>query len=588
VSYDSEKDKLGKEPFVVVGLVLDKCSLTAGGFPCTATETGDDKCYNTYPTCNDTPNYTRTTQEYLYCQPRSNLPVGINMIPALDGTPEKSPTSITAGKGLGNRAVVRVGIKDFPHHDRGEDPYWNERTYDAESLGTYWGKKLRRNPYYEGRTIKVYHGYLTTPFSWDNFTVEEYDIQDISGPTRGKVSITGKDALVRTYGEKQKYPALSNGRLSADITASAASATLLPAGIGNSEYPASGYVSIGKEVKSFTRSGDVLTFTGHGQYGTEDKAHEEGDTAQLCVTWTNTNAVDALYQVLSTGAGFPSAYLPYDNGATGIDKSWDIEKSQWMSSAVLSGILMKPEDIDKLIAEWSEQFMFDIWWSATDQEVQIKALSPEPPGVTLSTLTEGYHIAKDSLKIKRDSKKRFTEIQVWYNKIDYSEKDEIENFAQTQLSVDLSRSGEDRYGSSSIKVILSRWISDAAQASQLAGRLLARFSDTPEIVEFEIYAKDDAKIGMGVRVELDSWQFQDFSGSNDPRKYQVLEIDEIDPGHKLKVKALTSSFTGRYWFIAPDGTPDYSSATDEQREKYGFICYDTGVFLDGEKAYKII
>jgi len=94
---------------------------------------------------------------------------------------------------------------------------------------------------------------------------------------------------------------------------------------------------------------------------------------------------------------------------------------------------------------------------------------------------------------------------------------------------------------------------------------------------------------MAGRVELDSWQFQDFSGANEKRKFQVLEINEgKDAGENFTVKALTSSFVGRYFFIAPDGTPDYSSATEAQKEAYGFICQADGTFSDGSEGYKII
>lgn len=588
MTYDSEKDVLGKEPITIVGLELDKCSLTHGISPCTATETGDDKCFNTRATCNDTANYTKTTQEYLYCQPRGNLPQGVNMFPVITGEVKEAATTVTGGKGLGSRAVVTVKLKDFPHHDRGEDPYVDDRTYDPETRGTYWSKKLARTPYYEGRTLNVYHGYLTDPFSWSNFKTQQYDITDIDGPTNGHVTVTGKDILIRTYGIKQKYPELSSGKLSADIAASASTGTLTPSGIGNSDYPTSGYVAIGREVKSFTRSGDTLTFTGHGQYGTTNTSHSSGDVVQICVTWDEENVVDALYQVLTDGAGIPDSFIPYDDGATGTNENWDDEKEIWMSTYSVTGILMKPESVESIIKEWSEQFLFDVWWDATNQEVRIKALSPEAPGETINTLTDDYNIVAGSMKIKRDYKQRYTEIQVWHNKIDYSESDDIENYAQAQIAVDTDLSSSDLYGSSSIKVVLSRWIDNSAQALQLAGRLLNRYSETPTIINFEVLAKDDSKFETAGRVNIDTYQIQDFTGQNNVRPFQVIEVNPTDPGHSVKVKAIISSYAGRYWFIAPDGTSDYSSASDDDRSSYGFVCYDTGVFLDGEDAYKIL
>lgn len=590
MTYSASRDVIGKKPLVVVGLVLDKCQLTYGVAPCTASVgvTGTEKCHNTRATCQDTANYTRGTTEYKFCQPRANLPIGENLIPAVSGDIQRSPTSVTSGKGLGKRSVVKVKIKDFTHHDRGIDPYVTERTYDPETTGTFWPRFLRRNPYFEGRTLKIYTGYINNPFSWDDFQVEEYDITDISGPDNGQVDITAKDILIRTYEEKAQYPAISNGKLLADIVAGAATATLTPSGIGDAEYPASGTVAIGKEAKTFTRSGDVLTFTAHGQWGTENKEHKAGDVVQVCAVWESVNVVDVLDELLTTGAGLPSAYIPYDNGFTGIPDNWDTEKDLWMSASTVYGILLKPESINKVIEELSEQFMFDIWWDAVAQEVRIKALSPERPGVTIPTLTEGYNILQDSVNIKRDAKDRVTEIHVWYQKIDYSQKDEIEEYSKAAIKVDPSRASADKYGSSSKKVILCRWINDAAQAVQLAGRLFARFADTPESINFDVAIKDEDSINIAERLDINSWQFQSFSGANETRRFQVTEIKEIEQGHSLRVSALTSYFSGRYWFIAPDSTPDYSSATEDQKERYGFICYDTGFFLDGEEAYKII
>jgi hypothetical protein len=587
VSYASSKDNIGKEPITIVGLVADKCSLVAGVAPCTATQTGDLKCYNTRKTCNDTANYSKTTVEIKFCMPRSNLPVGEVMFPALHGEVKIAPTSVTAGKGLGSRSVGRAKIKDFPHHDRGIDPYYDERTYVAETTGTFWGKWLARNPYFEGRTLKVYDGYLNVPFSFNDFNVYEYDITEISGPHGGEVTISFKDVLIRTYKEKSQYPVKSLGELSADITSAATSATLLPAGVGDT-YPASGTVSIGKEAITFTRAGDVLTLTARAQWGTTAKEHKEGNAVQICSTWSAVNVIDVLYELLVTGSGLPASYIPYDDGATGIDDNWDDEKSLWMSSASVTGMLMKPEGIDKVIAELSNDFMFDVWWDAKTQKVRIKSLSPEVGGSSINVLTEGYNILKDSVKIKRDAGQRISQVQVWYSKIDYSENNDIENFAAAQITADVSRPSSDLYGSESIKVITSRWIDDVAQAITLSGRLLARFADTPEIVEFEVAVKDDDKFELAGRIELNSWQLQGFSGANIGKRFQVTEIDPSESGHKVKVTCLTSSFSGRYFFIAPDGTPDYSAASDAQKSAYGFICPDSFLFSDGTHGYNII
>ena len=579
MSYDTEKVKLGREPFTFIGLVVDKCSLVAGTLPCTATETGDEKCYNTRSTCNDPTNYTKTTIEHRFCQPRSTLPVGIRMFPVLDGKISKSGTSTTAGTGLGKRAVIRAKLKDFPHHDRGIDPYVSDRTYNPSNQGTFWGKFLKRNPYYEGRTIKIYHGYIGTIWSESDFEVQEYDITDITGPDNGYVNITGKDVLVRTYDDKAQYPVLSKGALLAGITNVATTATLTPTGIGNTDYPTTGLLSIGKEAIAFTRASDVLTLT-RAQWGTEAKPHDADDTVQLCVEWNTSNIIDVLDELLVTGAGLPSSYIP--------TADWIIERDLWMGSANVKGVLLKPEPIEKVIGELSEVFMFDIWWDATAQEVKIKSLSPEPSGVAINTLSDGNNIIIGSLNVDRKSKDRYTRIIVRYNKINFSEDNKKENFASVRGNIDLTLEDADHYDSSSIKTINSRWFDATSNASQLSGRLRSRFANTPEIVTFKLDNKDHGKLSMAGRIELDSWQFQDESGANELRRFQVLEISETEPGSEFMVKCLTSSFVGRYAFIAPADTVDYGTATKDQKNRYSWICQTDGLFADSTTGYKII
>jgi hypothetical protein len=48
---------VGREPIQIVKLVLPRCTNVAGTSPCTATETGNAKCFNTRSTCNDPDNY---------------------------------------------------------------------------------------------------------------------------------------------------------------------------------------------------------------------------------------------------------------------------------------------------------------------------------------------------------------------------------------------------------------------------------------------------------------------------------------------------------------------------------------------------
>lgn len=55
-----------------------------------------------------------------------------------------------------------------------------------------------------------------------------------------------------------------------------------------------------------------------------------------------------------------------------------------------------------------------------------------------------------------------------------------------------------------------------------------------------------------------------------------------------EITAETDEFDGRYAFIAPNDTPVYTSASDEQIELYAFIVDETTLlFPDGTGPYGI-
>ena len=588
MTFSTSQQQLGKEPITVIVIQADACALTYGNSPCTAAAgvTGAEKCYNTRNTCQDPDNYDKTTKDYTFCSSRTNLPVGIDMIPCLDRVPQQAPASITGGKGLGNRAVITMAFNDFTHHDRGADPYWDERPSGrGEESGTFWGKWLARNIYYEGRPVIVKTGYITSPWNWDEFESEYYDIDRIDGPTNGKVTLKAKDILTRTYARKARYPAASNGELLNDITDVATFATLTPTGIGNDEYPASGYASIGKEIASFTRSGDALTLT-RAQKGSPASEASAGDVVQLCINYPGINIVDALYDVLVNGAGIPAGYIPYDDGLPG--DIWDDEKELWLSASNVTGIITEPTPVEDIISEWSDHFMFDIWWDLVNQQIPIKALSPEPSGVAIPELGEDYEILRDSVKVKKNPDGRITTVIIRYDKINHAEKNDPENFSKTLVFTDPSAEGADKYNESSIKEIQSKWFDSKAYASQYGGRTSARFLDTPTMIEFDIDAKDDTSLNLAGRVQIDTRQIQGVTGENSPTNFQITEVKPTKDGDVIKCKGLISSFSGNYGFYAPDGTPDYASATIDDKKNFGYYAPDSGIYSDGETADKYI
>ncbi len=83
---------------------------------------------------------------------------------------------------------------------------------------------------------------------------EHYQVDSSDGPRKGLFTVVAKDPLKALDGDRALLPAPSEGRLSADLTAVATSATLVPAGIG-STYALAGEIAIGGEAMAFRSGG---------------------------------------------------------------------------------------------------------------------------------------------------------------------------------------------------------------------------------------------------------------------------------------------------------------------------------------------
>src|SRR5690606_21929357 len=126
----------------------------------------------------------------------------------------------------------------------GCDPYVSERGYDPYKQGTYWGRFRARHPFLRGRAIRLIRGYVGQALA--AMETRHFVIDSINGPTPdGTFTITAKDVLKLADGDRAQAPRPTNGFLVGELLASATTATLTPAGIGNKEYPSSGIAAIG-------------------------------------------------------------------------------------------------------------------------------------------------------------------------------------------------------------------------------------------------------------------------------------------------------------------------------------------------------
>ena len=276
-----------------------------------------------------------------------------------------APQQITPGKGLGVRGSVSIQLDDAPWTDVDIDPYVTDRATPA--AGTFWGRFRARNPYYEGRPLRILSGYITSPFAWDAFQTRAYIIDSLSAVLKGdEAQIVGKDILKLADDKKALFPRPSTGTLSAGISDSATTLTAAPAGVGNDEYPASGKIAISGEIMSFTRSGDTFTVA-RAQDNTEAKAHDADDTIQLVGEFASAEIQDVIYDLLTDYAGIDTAY---------IDKpAWDTERDTYLTG-VWNLTQPEPVGVNTLLAELTEQGNCRIWWDEIEQQIRFRAIRP--------------------------------------------------------------------------------------------------------------------------------------------------------------------------------------------------------------------
>ncbi|WP_193760240.1 hypothetical protein [Bradyrhizobium yuanmingense] len=506
-----------------VEIDIPVCSLTYGVAPCTASipTTGDVKCFNSIKTCQDRDNFTESEVTLRFAKPTEYLPREIDCIPSIVSV-DFSPATVSLGKDLGQRASLTVTFQDHPHSDTGQgyDKYRTERPYDPYRQGSYWGKFRARQPFLRGRALRWINGVVGEALA--GMETFNFVIESFNGPSpEGRFTIVAKDLLKLADGDRAQCPVLSNGFLAADITAGATTATLLPAGIGNAEYPAGGtdYLCIGgNEIVQYTRVGDTLTIT-RGQLGTTASAHRAQDRVQVVKHFAATDAADILHDLLVN-------YADVDAGKITLS-DWQDETGTFLGN-VYTGTVTEPTSVATLCAEIIEQAALAVWHDPKADQLRLQVLRAVPTDA--NTFTPENTIEK-SLSIKEQESKRISRVQVYFGRIDPTKPlSNQDNYRSTSLIID--EDAEADYGVSSIKTILSRWIPQAGRsvADRLGVVLLGRYRAGPRQVQFKLQrrASTDVQLGVGYRVEAQC--IQDATGADSDIPIQITRHNPWQDG----------------------------------------------------------
>lgn len=583
----------GREPIEIVEIDMDYCTLDFGVGNCPATLSTDvpRKCFNTFFTCPVRQAFDKGVLTYRFTQPRPTYPKGATFFPCLRSVSQRSQMANIAGaddrlNSLGRRARVTAEFSDFTYHDSFSDKYQAERVsgaaqfsgagYDPATKGTFWSKFRSRNPNYAGRPMRIITGYVDGGVLTID-TTRHYIITNFAGPDdRGNVSIEGKDILALADDDRAVVPAPSRGVLTLDLASNATTFEITPAGIGDLEYPASGFAAIGNELVQFTRVGDTITLVARGLNGTRVANHRRSDTFQVTFS-PRGQRIDSVIRDILIAAGVPSGFIPFSD--------WQAEAGRWAPSLNLTADIMKPEGAAKLIGELAVLGV-TIWWDDVDQEIKFQINRP----VDTENIKR-FSDTRSNIKVSQEDRDedRLTEIIFRTVQIDPSRGTSDDNFSRTRVTIDAEVKLSDAYGDTRIKEINCRWLNqgDDATVRILSIRYLNRFKLQPVRYMVELDYKDDCSIADVV--QLESRVITDDAGELMPVLSQVIMRDDVVSGHKVRVALQRFQFDQRYGFITENTRPVYDLSSDVQKARGAyFVDESTLLFADGGGPYRLI
>jgi hypothetical protein len=519
-----------KKTLTFVEIDLRRCSLVFGVSPCTATidgspQTGDHKCYNSPRTCQDPANFSLSTLTLRFAVATDYLPLDIDCIPSIKSV-NTTPQIIKPGEDLGERESVTVTFNDHLHNDVGIDKYYAERGFNTYNNGSFWSKFKARWPYIQGSALRVIRGFEGDALG--DMEIRHYVVENTAGPdSNGVFSITAKDVIKLLDGDKSQAPIVSGGSLNAAIDNNDTTITLIPAGIGNAEYPAAGIASIGDEQVTFTRSADTVTLTARGVDGSPAGDHEEGETFQIGIFYDGEDPADIIYDLITNYTEVDPAYIDLP--------SWQLETATYIARQYTAKIL-KPTSVRSLINELINQVGLVMYSDVVNQTIEMKALRQF---ITLGEIDENV-IIQDSFSIKDQQDKRVS--QVWTY---YGQKNPLENLDQTKnyrtilatLDDDSISTTEGRQNS--IRKIFSRWITvfNTPAAIGLNEIVLRRYVNAPRVFEFELPIALTPVLASGITLRHRT--LQDDQGNASSATAQIVSLKRSEGRYLIVAEEMT-------------------------------------------------
>jgi hypothetical protein len=517
-----------RRALVYAELDIPRCAHVYGEGGCSAElgVTGDHKCANSLGSCQVLTDFDEVTQTIRFTRPSAYLPKDIEAIPSLRSA-DLTPTTISLAEDLGERAVLSLTFDDHRTPDTGSplagDPYVTERGYDPYRRGSFFGRFRARHSYLRGRDVRLIRGFLGQ--SLEEMETRHYVVQSIDGPAPdGTFQIIAQDVLKLFDDDRAIAPALSSGVLAGAIDADDVTVSLSSAGVGNAEYPVSGYLNFGgSEIVGYTRSGDVLTIT-RGQLGTTAVEHDAGERAQVVLVFEAEDPADIIETLATDYAGVDASFIPL--------AAWQAETAAYLGT-VYTRYIAEPSGIRQLIAELVLEAALILWWDDLTRTIKLQVLR------TIATDAATYdadNMMRGSFSVREQPEKRVSMCRVYHGlRNPLLPADDPQNYSYVQSYVDTESAS--LYGSLALKDIYARWItaSGVTAAQRVATLQVARFKDPPRRFTWSLLrGQTDAQLGQGYQIA--NWALQDDTGAEIMVPVQTTRLGQTNDAHTIEAE----------------------------------------------------
>jgi hypothetical protein len=566
MAYNDELQKISRTPVTLIIMTLDFCRNDFGVSPCAASGT---PCYNTFPTCKNKTNYSKGAKNYKFTSCDTAVPFSAGERPYIKSI-RYMPTEIKDRDNLTVNARVNIEMWDEPDTDRGIDPYISQR---SSVQGTFWRKLLVRNANYKGRRIRSYQGFL-------GLTEAEFEkrfigiIDNIKVGDDNVISIEVADMLKKL--DKIEIPPKLDIELVADIDETASDITLTSLeGLDKPE----GYVRLNDEIIHYTsvaNSKNQITSCNRGAFSTTAAVHTAKEKVQKVRVFPFGNPFDHMKEMLFTDA---------DVDADDVDTESFDEAKAWPGGEIyMRAVITESKKLSDLFFE-----LVDLCdckaWVAENLKITIKKNLPNEPGRAYAYFSDAENFIDGSTPVDLNEKSRITRIALYWQKDILGKDDDVNAYRRIDVAVDGDAEGPNELNDEIEKKIFCRWISAGNDTEErlsqfvknCLARQLFRLRDAQPLLDCEVEIKDEQILtGAFVKVSTDEILQPDGNPING-ETFQVVRREPNDNKVRFRLLKLTPS---RFAFFAPNDTPDYDEASEEQRE-YCFFTDNDGLINDG-------